>query len=573
MKLIEDAQETLEIFHKYPHLALDLETSGRHHVEDDIAVFSIASDQTDEVAVLHTYHTGIPEPLRELLSLDNLFITQNGTTFDLPFLLQSGIKIKNHYDILIAEQVLNTSNRRDTRNDLGAIMERRIGQSFKRSVDHGAWTAPSLTHDQKLYAASDTAFLVKIYKIQQSLARQRKLVEPLDHEQKLTTRMAQIINNGMAFSHDTLQEKREAMYDNLLIYQHELEEEFGWGFNPRSSQEVISALGSIGIDISNSQQGTLKPIAEHNPTVQKILDVRQASKRTGFYDENFEQKYVKFGRIYTKYWQLGTNTTRYSSSDPNLQQIPKNMRSFIGNEPGHKVVASDFSQIEIFIAASITRDSNLIEALDSEDFHAYMAQQMFDLNYIPILEIEKDTRNDGKAGTFTWVFAGGENGIIEMGKSAGKVIPNKRARGMILHLQRRFPGVTRWHRSKRNKVSKRFPSKVRLPWGHQRVFLPGQQSVQKFVNTEVQGTAAIGLKESILEADRRGLLEYIGGLVHDEIVATSVPDEEAIDFARELEDAMKAGMAKVCNLPVRVESEIDDAWKDKEALPSFSYSA
>ena len=558
MRILENPQEVLEVFSKVPILGLDLETSGKHHIEDDIAVVGIASDQIEDVAVLHTYHTGIPEPIKELLSLHNLFITQNGTIFDLPFLLQVGIEIKNHYDILIAEQVINTANRKDVRLNLGAIMERRIGRSFKRSVSHSGWTAPSLTHEQKMYVAGDIAYLCKIYKIQMIEAKKRKLEVALSKEQEVTTKTAKIVHNGVAFSSEVLNTKREDLLDDMIIAKYKLQQEFGWDFNANSSQKVVAALATIGIDVPDSTAGTLSPIAENNSLVKMIQDIKQATRRTGLYDPEFERNFVVFGRLYAKYWQLGTETTRFSSTEPNLNQIPKNMRSFIGNEPGYKVVSADFAQLEVRIAADISGDRNLIDALDSEDLHDFMAREMYGQE-----EVTKKERDDGKAGTFTWIFAGGHEGIIRMGRDSGKIIPEPQAKKMIRGLRRRFPGVSRWHGSKRQKVSRRYPVSIRLPWGHRRSIMPGAQNVQKFVNTEVQGTAAIGMKEALIEADRRGLMEYIGLTIYDELVATSVPEEEAEDFRVELEDAMKVGMGKVCSVPIEVESEVGDVWKDK----------
>ena len=78
----------------------------------------------------------------------------------------------------------------------------------------------------------------------------------------------------------------------------------------------------------------------------------------------------------------------------------------------------------------------------------------------------------------------------------------------------------------------------------------------------MQGTAAIGLKEALFEAEARGLLPYLSAIVHDEIVLCSVPDSEAEDVAIELAAAMEAGMRKVCySLPTPAEVEIGDYWK------------
>lgn len=552
-----DPQVIYDSFKNEPFLGLDLETTGINFITDDIAVIGIAAATKNEVGIIHTINQGLPPVIKDLLENNSLKITQNGTAFDLPFLMNMDIYVHQHYDILIAEQVINTTNRKDVRNNLNAIMERRLGTPFKQSINHSSWSTDQLSPEQIRYITSDIVHLPRIYRIQQQLANKRSLLESLESEQKLTTITAQIIYNGLAFSTEKLHQLREESEDKELIYTYDLQREFGWNFNPRSSQQVIDVLNSeFNLNILDTRAGTLKPLAEHNDHIRKIVEVREASKRAGIYNSSFEDKYITHDRLYAKYWQLGTDTTRFTSSQPNLQQIPKDFRSVIGNESGHKVITADFSQIEIRVAADISKDPALISALESEDIHAQMASAIFST---PTPTSEQ--RFYGKFGTFTWLFAGGPNGIMEMAKAAGSTIEEEAAQKMINNLRARFNRVSQWHASERRRVNRKYPVIVYLPWGHRRVVVPPQQTVQRLINTKVQGTAAVGFKEALIEANRQGLTKYIGGLVHDEIVATSVPENEAEDYEATLREAMITGMEKVCvDVPVEVESKIADSW-------------
>ena len=121
--------------------------------------------------------------------------------------------------------------------------------------------------------------------------------------------------------------------------------------------------------------------------------------------------------------------------------------------------------------------------------------------------------------------------------------------------------MSEWH-SIANEITSARSATITLPWGHQRQLSEGNCYRAKWCNTIVQGTAAVGLKESLFEAQNRGLLKYIGAVVHDEIVASSVPDNEAQEFGQELAEAMEIGMQKIMfrGTPTPVDVDIQSKW-------------
>jgi DNA polymerase I-like protein with 3'-5' exonuclease and polymerase domains len=104
------------------------------------------------------------------------------------------------------------------------------------------------------------------------------------------------------------------------------------------------------------------------------------------------------------------------------------------------------------------------------------------------------------------------------------------------------------------------PVVIRLPNGTRRILVGYNKRHTVILNTIVQGSAAVGIKYGMLEAARRGLFDYMGGQVHDELVA-AVPTRQAKPFGRELEDAMITGMSAVIDTTVKVETKIGDVWQ------------
>ena len=540
-------------------IAIDIETTGLSPYRDNIAVIAMHSDGK-ETCVIQTPDGVIPQPVYTLLreSTNTTWITHNGTGFDLLFFLNCGFEIpyKQHFDTLIGEQVLSTHGRRDVSKKLADTMKRRIGKSFKLDIDHETWKRKNLSEEQLKYVAGDVEYLHKIKRMQQKLCDERDLRLALDKEQQLTTITSRIAYNGLPISIPLLSQYKEALARDAEA-SIQILEILDPDYNVNSSKKVKELLKFYGIVVEDTAKTTLLPMGDVNPICKNIINIREYLRGNNVYDEEWVTNFVDSGRVRCNYWQLGTNTTRYTSSNPNMQQIPRKMRSVFGHEPGKKVVSADWSQAEVKMVAHITKDPNLIEALNQEDFHTYMAGLMF-----PDTEITSDVRSRAKAGSFTIFFFGGKNGIIMGGRRFGVIISDAEAYNMIGLIPSRFPKVAGWHQRAKQIAYSRSPMiQIPLHWGHRRGLLRGDRSPQQVVNTQVQGNSALGLKEALLNVKEAGLDKYIGAIVHDEIVATGVEDLVVEDFSAELKDCMTRGMSEVCDLPVGVEISSASAWQ------------
>ena len=326
---------------------------------------------------------------------------------------------------------------------------------------------------------------------------------------------------------------------------------------------MVEALTRIGLPVPNSNVHTLMYKAVESEAkkaiIEPILKARRAAGLISKYNEEKLGQSMYKGRLYGTFNQMGAGTARYSSKEPNLQQIPAKMRDIIGGEDG-LVIAPDYSQIEVRIKAMIARDTALIEALNSEDFHTYMATAMF-----PGRFIDEYLRRTGKGGTFTLNFYGGKPGIQKAAIEEGEVITDAQANGMIRGYRKRFPISHQFHLQVADMCRDGRPKRIDLPWGHYRTY--EQPTPQQLINNIVQGYAAIGYKEGLLDCDERGLTPYIGCLLHDETVATGVEPHLAEEIGREMEEAMLAGMNRIIleysdgfEVPVKVEVKAGTHW-------------
>ena len=545
-KAYRDIAECYEGLAASPTLAVDIETSGLCPWRDRIAVISVAAMDGETVLVQHTAHEGIPPALIMLLRECPEWITHNGANFDLLFLAQEleGLPQK-HWDTLVGEQVLAVSGRHDVSKKLGATMRRRLGVDAKMDIDHRTWMLPHLTDEQISYCAADVVHLHGIRQVQYREAAERELGEAMLKEQALTTRISRIILNGMPVDPKVLAEKRRQLIQEAAAATKRVTGTFP-GMNLNSPKQVKEGIeGKVGLKLPNTQAVTLKAWQGAYPILEDILTAKAAAKRTGFYDDNWVSEYVINGSVHSRIWQLGANTTRMTQTDPNFQQIPRNMRSIVGNQEGRLVVWADYGQLEVRITAHYAQDRNLIEACAGPSIHAAMA-----LNMLGVKEPNEDQLTVGKYGTFTLMFDGSWRSIKHSAAKGGVAITDAAAKEMENNFRSRFPQVNEMHIGARTRAKRR-AYKVRLPWGHQRVLIGDMLSSQIICNTKVQGSAAIGLKEAIFEMDRQGLLPHIGGLVHDEVVAINVPEPYADEFKVTLEECMIVGMTRMLESTVK----------------------
>jgi DNA polymerase-1 len=265
--------------------------------------------------------------------------------------------------------------------------------------------------------------------------------------------------------------------------------------------------------------------AEGAPIARLVLEWRQLAKLKSTYTDALQQAInPDTGRVHTSYSLVGAQTGRLSSTDPNLQNIP--IRTAIGRqireafvpEPGNVLLAADYSQIELRLAAHMADVASLKEAFaQGEDIHARTAREMFG-------EVTRDTRARAKTINFAILY-----GISRWGLAARLEVPAEEAQAMIDTYFQRFPGIQRYIHETLESVRSRgysetlFGRKTWFPRINSKNQAERQGSERAAINAPIQGTSADIIKRAMARMlpaladaglhDVRMLLQ-----VHDELV-------------------------------------------------------
>jgi DNA polymerase-1 len=362
----------------------------------------------------------------------------------------------------------------------------------------------------------------------------------------------------------------------------------GTEFNPASPQQVGAVFEKMGIDTGeltdSGQMATGAKVledvqnngnisAEGKELISAILEWRKFAKLIGTYTSALPQKVNPVtGRVHTSFGLASTTTGRLASSDPNLQNIPirtdegKELRKAFVAKPGHKLIAADYSQIELRILAVAARDKNMLAAFEAgHDIHAAMAAL---LSGKDIADVSKDERRNAKAVNFGIAY-----GTSSYGLARNLGIPVEEAERIIEGYFNRFPGILSYMQN-----AKAFARKwgfVRTRFGR-RIWIPDINSRNKAkrghaeraaVNAPIQGTAADVVKKAMIDMrnklsdfgfDRPPMKTKLLLQVHDELIFEAPEDE--VERVKELCYEVMPKSGSYIGAPLLVEVGVGDNW-------------
>lgn len=561
--IMTDPDEVVREFVDDEWVGLDLETGGLSPWTHPLAVVSLYGQKSRKTAVLHL-RGYMPENLRDFLSTPGRkWITHNGTNFDLPFMRQAGIDVYAGmwHDTLVGEACAVATSRKNVSKSLQASIARRLNISIKKEHGLSNWMAPELTEEQLIYCVEDVRYLPELMMSQWERVNGTSAAEAMEFEQALSPIVTKMIMRGLPFdtaSRDSFIQEVEAAKAIALA---EIKELVG-DLNVASPKQCLAAFEKLGIPIPKTDESTLTNLAMINSgpvgrLAAAIMLVRKANKR-GMYDDTWVWKYVHDGYCHARFWQVGTDTGRFSSSEPNLQQIPKMGRKMFREEEGRSIFSVDYNQIEILIAAALSKDSRMLEIIESgADIHTAVASDIYG---VPPEDVTKEQRSLSKGGSFTLIFCGGPKKIYETARLAGAAVSLQQCYELKDRFLRRFPGIDAMRNKAYARAQSGGPVVLTFPTGLRRVLVGADLSPTRIVNNVVQGAAAAGLKHALVEMNRRGVIDYVGALVHDETVG-SAPDRDVEEVLREVKESMVVGMKKVVPVTARVAGTYGREWK------------
>ena len=338
----------------------------------------------------------------------------------------------------------------------------------------------------------------------------------------------------------------------------------------------MAAFKSVGVKLKATDDDTLAGI-DHD-LARLMRDYRSASKLAGTYGRKWLDAFAPAGAVLPSWRQLGAGSGRMSSSDPNIQQLPRGdaYRRCIVARPGCVLVKADYSQIELRIAAKVANEPAMIAAYrNGQDLHTLTAAKIAGKLSA---EVTKADRQLAKAVNFGLLFGMGWKSLRGYAKANyGVNMTETDARKAHRMFFLAYPGLERWHADVRRKVKQLYASDPAAT--HNTLTLGGRKrtlsvaarkadrttypSVNDALNTPVQGTGADGLKAAIAllwerRAESPGAVPVL--FVHDEIVV-EVPAADA-DRAKDwLVRCMVDGMAPLVDpVPVEVEATVGRTW-------------
>jgi DNA polymerase-1 len=314
----------------------------------------------------------------------------------------------------------------------------------------------------------------------------------------------------------------------------------------------------------------LEELASRHRVVARILEHRQLVKLKGTYVDGLRALVnPATGRVHTCFNQTGTATGRLSSSEPNLQNIPVRMelgrrirKVFVPARAGHRLLAADYSQIELRILAHLSGDPVLIDAFQQgEDIHARTAREVFGA-------VTPELRNRAKAVNFGLVYGMTDYGLardlgVTVGEAAryieqyfqrygrveeyfGEVLEQARSRGYVTSLLGRRRYIPELRSS--NRQTRSFAERAAR-------------------NTPIQGSAADLIKLAMVkihcELKARSLRGRMILQVHDELLFEAPPDE--LGQIAELASEAMTGAIRLA-VPITVDLKVGPNWYDMERL-------
>ena len=323
-----------------------------------------------------------------------------------------------------------------------------------------------------------------------------------------------------------------------------------------------------------TREDELEKMAELHPVIADVLAYRELSKLLSTYIEKMPSMVASDGRLHAEFLQAGTTTGRIASQNPNLQNIPiksdygRRVRSAFRSETGHLLVALDYSQIELRIAAGLSGDKKLLKVFqDKGDVHTAVASQVFG---VPAERVDYEMRRRAKGINFGILYGMGVNALKS---NLGANISREESAKFLSEYFRNFSGLAIWiEKTKLETARKGFTETL---FGRRRYFSGFNSPIQGLraqaermaVNAPLQGTQSDIIKLAMVKADK--LIEERGWRaktklvlqIHDELVY-EVAESEAENISRELREIMESIVpkGKLSGVPIVVETAIGKDW-------------
>lgn len=588
----------LEKLKQADYFAFDTETTSLHAMEAKLVGISVsvAAGEAAYIPLAHDY-LGAPEQLsldvvlaelKPLLQLNDEGSNRKVVGQNLKY----DAHVLEHYDIdltaikadtMLMSYVLNSTG---SKHNMDALADKYLGLTTIKFEDVAGKGKKQLTFNQieleqaAEYAAEDADVTLRLYEVLQPLLDNEASLQSLymELEQPLLSVLEQIEHQGVFLDQDKLVIQSRQLAETMQALQEQAFGLAGEEFNlssPKQLQAILFEKLELPVikKTPKGQPSTAEPVlqelAQDYELPQVIMQYRSLSKLKSTYTDALpEQIHPTTGRIHTSYHQAVTATGRLSSSDPNLQNIPirtdegrKVRQAFVAPE-GKKIIAADYSQIELRIMAHLSNDPGLIHAFtEGLDVHRATAAEVFGE---ALEDVTNDQRRNAKAINFGLIY-----GMSAFGLAKQLKLGRNEAQEYIDAYFERYTGVLEYMNNIRAKahddgyVETLRGRRLYLPEINAKNKMLQQAAERTAINGPMQGTAADIIKQAMLDVSawqkETELDVALIMQVHDELVfevATDDVDEACAAIKRIMESAAKL------LVPLVVDVGVGDNWDE-----------
>ena len=590
----KELDELMGLINQADYVSFDTETTSLDYMLAELVGIAIALKPNEAfyIPINHNYEGAekqleqdfVLEALKPFLESDEIPKIGHNLKYDRHILQNAGIDLKGTLlDTMLFSYVNNSTI---TRHNLDAVSKRYLNinpTSYEDVAGKGAKQIPfsevsiDVASD---YASEDADISLKLYEhIEPLVQKEAKLAKLYSEiEGPLIYTLGDIERNGVLIDSEKLSQQSKELEAKILKLESKVQKNAGEDFNlgsPKQLQEIL--YEKLGLPVikktpkgqPSTSEAVLQELSMDFPIVHDILSYRAISKLKSTYTDKLPKMInSNTGRVHTSYHQAVTATGRLSSSDPNLQNIPirseegrRIREAFIAPE-GYKILAADYSQIELRIMAHLSKDQGLMDAFaKGQDIHQATAAEIFSIN---IDDVTPNQRRSAKAINFGLIY-----GMSAFGLSKQLQITRAEAQNYIEQYFERYPGVKNY--MDETKSSAKQNGYVETVLGR-RLYLADiessnyqrrQYAERSAINAPMQGTAADLIKMAMTDLHSKIRNESLDAKiimqVHDELVIEV--NENQLD---ELSDLTVNIMADIFKLDVdlKVDADIGNNWDE-----------
>ncbi|RBW66187.1 DNA polymerase I [Vibrionales bacterium C3R12] len=573
--------------------AFDTETDSLDYMVANLVGLSFATEEgvAAYVPVAHDYldapqqldRDWVLAQLKPILEDDAQAKVGQNLKYDASVLARYGIDMKGiKHDTMLASYVYNSVGGKHDMDSLALRFLQHSCISFEQIAGKGK---KQLTFNQidleqaSPYAAEDADVTLRLHnRLMKHIEADEKLKSVYEEIEMLLVPVMSRIERTGVFIDDMLlgaqSQEIAARLDELEQKAYEVaEQEFNLS-SPKQLQAIL--FEKMGLPVvkktpsgaPSTNEEVLQELALDYPLPKLILEYRGLAKLKSTYTDKLPKMINgETGRVHTSYHQAVTATGRLSSTDPNLQNIPirneegRRIRQAFVAPHGWKILAVDYSQIELRIMAHLSGDKALLEAFQQgKDIHAATAAEIIGVS---IDEVTTEQRRRAKAVNFGLIY-----GMSAFGLAKQLGIPRGEAQHYMDMYFERYPSVMQYMEDTRSKASEQgfvetlFGRQLHLPEIKSRNGMRRKAAERAAINAPMQGTAADIIKKAMLLVDEWIQAEGDGRVkllmqVHDELVF-EVQESALGEIESKVQQLMEA--AANLDVPLVAESGHGDNW-------------